>query len=102
MIGDADLSLPMERNSMKQSPMIVAKIWQAAQSLGLTAFKPGLGPSVLDDHMPLQAKGIPAIDIIDFEYPAWHTLGDTPDKCSAYSLGMSGTLVAYLAFRGLP
>ncbi|MEO6094598.1 MAG: M28 family peptidase, partial [Fibrobacteria bacterium] len=60
------------------------------------------GPSVLDDHMPIQAKGVPAIDIIDFEYPAWHTQGDTPDKCSAHSLGVVGRLAASLAFRGLP
>lgn len=102
MVGDKDLHLPMERNSMKQSPGLTTKIWSRAKSLGLGAFEPRMGPSVLDDHMPLQSKGIPAIDIIDFEYPAWHTQGDTPDKCSAYSLGVVGRLAASLAFRGLP
>jgi glutaminyl-peptide cyclotransferase len=102
MVGDKDLRLPMEQNSLKQSPAIVQKIWARAQSLGLKAFEPRPGPSVLDDHMPIQSKGIPAIDIIDFEYPAWHTQGDTPDKCSAYSLGVVGRLAASLAFRGLP
>jgi glutaminyl-peptide cyclotransferase len=102
MIGDKDLSLPMEQNSLSQSPALVQRIWQLAQTLGLDAFQMRPGPTVLDDHMPLQAKGIPAIDIIDFHYPAWHTLGDTPDKCSAYSLGMTGRLVASLALKGLP
>jgi glutaminyl-peptide cyclotransferase len=102
MVGDKDLKIQMEQNSLKQSPALVAKIWNRAQSLGLSAFWGGIGPSVLDDHMPLQAKGLAAVDLIDFEYPAWHTLGDTPDQCSAYSLGMSGRLVASLAFRGLP
>ncbi|HKP95405.1 MAG TPA: M28 family peptidase [Fibrobacteria bacterium] len=102
MVGDKDLRLPMERNSLKQSPGITTRIWARAKSLGLTQFEQRPGPSVLDDHMPLQAKGIPAIDVIDFEYPAWHTQGDTPDKCSAHSLGVVGRLAASLAFRGLP
>lgn len=102
MVGDRDLKFLMEQNSVSQSPLLMGKIWTLARTLGLTAFQSGIGPTVLDDHMPLQAKGIPAIDIIDFDYPPWHTLGDTPDKCSAYSLGISGRLVAYLALRGLP
>jgi glutaminyl-peptide cyclotransferase len=102
MVGDKDLRLPMEQNSLKQSPDLVQRIWARAQSLGLKAFEPRPGPAVLDDHMPIQAKGIPAIDIIDFEYPPWHTQGDTPDKCSAHSLGVVGRLAASLAFRGLP
>jgi glutaminyl-peptide cyclotransferase len=102
MVGDKDLKLPMEQNSMKQSPALVGKIWARAQSLGLKQFEARQGPYVLDDHMPLQAKGIPAVDIIDFEYPYWHTQGDTPDKCSAHSLGVVGRLAASLGFRGLP
>ena len=102
MVGDKDLHLTMEQNSLNQSRQITKGIWQRAHSLGLSAFQDGRGPSVLDDHMPIQSKGVPAIDIIDFEYPPWHTMGDTPDKCSAYSLGMVGRLVASLAFRGLP
>ena len=101
MVGDKDLRLPMEQNSLKQSPDLVRKIWARAASLGLKAFEARPGPSVLDDHMPIQAKGIPAIDIIDFEYPPWHTQGDTPDKCSAHSLGVVGRLAASLAFRGI-
>jgi glutaminyl-peptide cyclotransferase len=102
MVGDRDLKILMEQNSIAQSPVLVGKIWKLAGTLGLSAFQSGPGPTVLDDHMPLQAKGIPAIDIIDFEYPPWHTLGDTPDKCSAFSLGVSGRLVTHLALRGLP
>ncbi len=102
MVGDRDLNLFREQNSLSQSPTIVEKIWSRAHALGLNAFKDGPGPSVLDDHMPLQAVGLPAIDLIDFDYPAWHTLGDTPDKCSAFSLGNVGRLVASLAFKGLP
>lgn len=102
MVGDKDLSLPMERNSMGQQPDLVRRIWERARSLNLSAFKMETGPVVFDDHMPLLAKGLPAIDIIDFEYPPWHTTGDTPDKCSAHSLGVVGRLVASLAYKPLP
>ena len=102
MVGDRDLRILQEPNSLAQSPALVRKIWSRAQSLGLKAFQASPGPTVFDDHVPLQAKGIPAVDIIDFEYPPWHTLGDTPDKCSAHSLGVVGRLMASLAFQGLP
>ena len=101
MVGDKDLKLQMEQNSVAQNPSLTNAIWKRAESLGLTAFKPGLGPNVLDDHIPLQKKGIHAIDIIDFEYPPWHTLGDTPDACSAHSLGMTGPLLLNLAYKGI-
>jgi Peptidase family M28 len=39
-----------------------------------------------DDHLPFLHAGIPAIDLIDLNYPAWHTEGDTMDKVSASSL----------------
>jgi hypothetical protein len=48
---------------------------------------------VLDDHVVLLSRGIPCIDVIDFEYPHWHTLADTPDKCSAGSLAQVGRAV---------
>jgi glutaminyl-peptide cyclotransferase len=101
MIGDKDLYLPLERNSLAQSPVLLKKIFARAAELGLEAFMPMPGPQVWDDHMPLQAKDIPAVDLIDFDYPAWHTQGDTPDQCSAHSLGVVGTLVTSLAYRGL-
>jgi glutaminyl-peptide cyclotransferase len=101
MVGDKDLHLPIEQNSLKQSPKLVEKIWMRAKALGIAQFEARPGPAVWDDHMPLQAVGIPAVDIIDFDYAPWHTQGDTPDKCSAGSLGAVGRLAASLAFRGL-
>jgi glutaminyl-peptide cyclotransferase len=101
MVGDKDLHIPIEQNSMKQSPDLVRRIWARAHALGLAQFEARPGPAVWDDHMPLQEKGIPAVDLIDFQYPHWHTLADTPDKCSAGSLGAVGRLVASLANLGL-
>jgi len=46
--------------------------------------------TVIDDHVPLQEKGVRAIDVIDFDYPAWHTTEDTIDKISAESLQIVG------------
>jgi hypothetical protein len=56
------------------------------------------GPYVFDDHVPLLRAGVQAIDIIDMDYPHWHTLSDTPDKCSPASLGSVGTLLLHLLY----
>ncbi|MEX0788280.1 MAG: M28 family peptidase [Anaerolineales bacterium] len=95
MVGDADLQLYWERNS---DPGIQSEIWQTAAGLGHTAFIPEARHSLLDDHTPFIQAGIPAVDIIDFDYPYWHTTQDTLDKISAASLEQVGrTLLAWLA-----
>ncbi|MGH8164765.1 MAG: M28 family peptidase, partial [Rhodanobacteraceae bacterium] len=59
--------------------------------------------NILDDHTPLNRIGIPTIDLIDFDYPPWHTAGDTMDKLSEQSLQTVGAVTAYylaeIAFR---
>jgi Zn-dependent M28 family amino/carboxypeptidase len=101
MVGDKDLTLPMERNSLARNPDLVRKVWQRAQSLNLSQFQMRPGHVVYDDHIPLLEKGLPALDIIDFDYPPWHTMGDTPDKCSAHSLGVVGRLMNSIVYRPL-
>lgn len=96
MVGDADLRLPYEQNSYlnRQSRPIAQEVWGVAERLGVEEFVPKLGPLVRDDHLALrQYGGIRAIDIIDFDYPHWHTRGDTPDKCSGESLAKVGWVV---------
>jgi hypothetical protein len=93
MVGDRDLHLPPEGFSVAHAPEVVERIWGAAERVGSTAFVREPGPSVLDDHVVLLSRGIPCIDVIDFEYPHWHTLADTPDKCSARSLAQVGRAV---------
>lgn len=84
MIGDIDLNIHLEKNSDKT---IRAEIWETAQSLGYGyAFINSEKYSMLDDHTPFLEAGIPAVNIIDFDYPYWHTIADTPDKVSAESL----------------
>lgn len=88
MIGDADLDIYKERNS---NPELTDEIWEVARILGYEDFFfPEYKHSMLDDHTPFLQAGLPAIDIIDFDYPYWHTIEDTPDKVSAESLEIVG------------
>lgn len=88
MIGDADQDIYIERNS---NPALVDEIWGLAAELGYQeSFIPMPKYSMLDDHTPFLQAGIPAVDIIDFDYPYWHTTSDTVDKVSAESLEAVG------------
>jgi len=95
MIGDADLNIYKEKNSNNN---LTNEIWAVANGLGYDdVFIPDYGHSMIDDHIPFLRAGIPAIDIIDFDYPYWHTTQDTPDKVSAQSLQAVGeTLLTWI------
>ena len=101
MVGDRTLELPMERYSWNAARDLTEAIWRRAEELGLPAFQRRLGPAIMDDHLPLIQSGVPTIDIIDFNYPHWHTVEDTPDKCSAESLDIVGRLVLDIIYSGL-
>ncbi len=91
MVGDADLQI---RREMFSTETLVDTIWQIAENLNYDNIFLNIdGPAVLDDHRPFLDVGVPAIDIIDLSYPFWHTLEDTPDKCSAASLEAVGRVV---------
>ncbi len=91
MVGDADQQLYLERNS---DPDLRRRLWTLAESLGYgDAFIPDEKWAMLDDHTPFARAGIPAVDIIDFDYPYWHTTQDTCDKLSAESLARVGRTV---------
>ena len=91
MIGDKDLSLSRDYYSMESAPALWARIEKSSKTLGITISPETKG--IIDDHIPLIKRGIPSVDLIDFDYPSWHTVSDTPDKCSAQSLGKIGALV---------
>jgi glutaminyl-peptide cyclotransferase len=95
MVGDADLNLFIERNS---DAALTSEIWTQAASLGYGKyFIASPKYAMLDDHTPFLDAGIPAVDIIDFDYPYWHTSADTADKVSAHSLQAVGeTLWAWI------
>jgi glutaminyl-peptide cyclotransferase len=95
MIGDANLDIYEELNS---NPKLTSQIWGEANNLGYSQyFIPQTKYRMLDDHIPFIDAGIPAVDVIDFDYPYWHTTADTPDKVSAQSMKVVGdTLMAWL------
>lgn len=95
MIGDADLNVYLEQNS---DPKLSGEIWGVAASLGYQQqIQPFPKYRMLDDHIPFKNAGIPAVDMIDFDYPYWHTVEDTTDKVSAESLAVIGeTLLKWL------
>lgn len=100
MIGDADLQIYYEQNS---TPELSESIWATAAELGYDQFIPEPKHSMLDDHTPFLERGIPAVDLIDFDYPYWHTTADTTDKVSAESLEAVGrTLERWLGTRKQP
>jgi len=109
MIGDADLSIPQESNSVTRAPEVVSRVWDTAAKLGYQRyFPPTVGYAVTDDHIPLLDKGLRVIDVIDLDYlgppgsgkPNYHhTPEDTLDKVSAQSLKVVGD-VAYALITG--
>lgn len=106
MVGDAQLEIPKERNSVDLAPDIVQLVWSVARDIGSTAFIDAVGDAVYDDHIPLNQAGIKTINIIDFAYPDrshryWHTLDDTPDKCSPESLEEVGSVLLHVLYRKL-
>ncbi|MFZ4619025.1 MAG: M28 family peptidase [Bacteroidota bacterium] len=98
MVGDRDLQLPLELNSMDFAPQIVDMVWKTAEEVRSTQFVRIPGERISDDHLPLNEAGIPTIDIIDFQYPHWHTHQDTPDKCSSESLEAVGKVLAAVIY----
>ncbi|MBN1884049.1 MAG: M28 family peptidase [Candidatus Krumholzibacteriota bacterium] len=97
MIGERGVEIPVEGYSGRYAPRVVDELWGIAGDLAVDAFVRKPGPAVIDDHVPFIREGLQAVDLIDFEYPWWHTLEDTPDKCSAESLEAVGTvLVAWI------
>lgn len=100
MVADTDLQLFQEVNSTRwrDTRPLVNDIWNVARQLGVTEFVARPKYEIRDDHLKLRQIGrIPTCDLIDFDYPWWHTEGDTPEHCSAESLDKVGrVIVAWL------
>lgn len=91
MVGDADQNIYYEQNSDAQ---LQQQLWSIAARLGYASeFIAQYKWSMEDDHTPFLQRGIRAVDIIDFDYPYWHTTEDTTDKVSALSLGRVGRVL---------
>jgi len=99
LIGDADQQLYIEQNSYQYARKIVDKVWNMAEQMGIPEFIPEVKFDVYDDHLNLLEVGIQTIDIIDFDYKYWHTVEDTPDKCSPRSLGNVGRVLLGILYN---
>lgn len=99
LVGEKEARIPQEGYSLAQAPAWTRFVFDRAAALGLDVFEPVPGPAVYDDHVPFLLAGIPAVNLIDFDYPQWHTLADTPDRCSPATLEQVGRLVTDLVYR---
>ncbi len=94
MVGDRTLQLRQEGFSLSAAPQVVDKVWAAAARLGHgSTFLAQAGGQITDDHVEFHRVGIPAVDVIDIDYPWWHTKDDTLDKISAESLQIVGDVM---------
>lgn len=92
MVGDRSLNITLPPDSPAQ---MAHDIFASGDALKVRSNFTYFDLEITDDHTPLNAIGIPTIDIIDFDFPPWHTAGDTIDKISAESLQTVGTVAAY-------
>lgn len=99
MIGDEDLNIYKEGYSTRYAKEVVDSVWGIAGKLKIDCFHDSTKYFMYDDHIPLLEVGIPCIDLIDFDYPYWHTTQDTPDKCSAESLQKIGDVLIEILYR---
>ena len=97
MVGDKDLQIHWEGYSQSFAPEVVQRVWSFAERLGYDrVFQPGVGHTLVDDHVPLQEAGLRVIDVVDFDYPYWHRTEDTFDKVAAASLKVVGDVAIAL------
>lgn len=89
LIGDQNLTLRREGNS---TPWLSDIIWTTGQEMGFSSIFLQGGTVVIDDHIPFVRAGVPAVDLIDLDYPEWHTAGDTIDKVSIDNVASVGAV----------
>jgi Peptidase family M28 len=92
MVGDRSLEITLPADSPSE---MARDIFEAAEALKLRSYFTYLDREMIDDHSPLNAIGVSTIDVIDFDYPWWHTAGDTMDKISAQSLQIVGSVALH-------
>ena len=90
MVGDRQLNF---RRESRSTPWLTDALWSAASKLGYGAYFLREEGPIEDDHVPFLQAGVPSVDLIDLEYAAWHSAGDTLDAVSARSLQITGDVV---------
>jgi len=96
MVGDRDLGIHPEQRSAKEAANLNALVLEGARATGARGFRDAPRYLLTDDHVPFLDAGVPAVDIIDFDYEAWHTHRDQVDQVSAESLAEVARVAAWL------
>jgi glutaminyl-peptide cyclotransferase len=100
LVGDADPVFRQEGYSLDYAPEVVRRVWRAAEELGHgEIFQDQPLGYITDDHLFLNQAGIRTLDVIDFDYPHWHTHADTPENMSAESLGIVGEVLLEVLYN---
>jgi hypothetical protein len=95
MVGGDEARFPVEQNSWYRAAALVKEVWKIAAEQKIAAFNNKFSKTAVnDDHIPLNQNGIPAIDIIDFDYKHWHKLSDLPKNCSGETLEQVAKVVS--------
>jgi hypothetical protein len=102
MVGDRELQIFKEGNSVKFFPDLVDSIWNIALDVAPRTFIPVVKYHIVDDHISLIQYGLRAINIIDFDYPYWDTGEDTIDKCSRESLDIMYSFLLRIVYPPAP
>jgi glutaminyl-peptide cyclotransferase len=92
MVGDRSLTITLPPDSPAE---MARDLFASAEAVKFRSYFTYLGRELIDDHTPLNAIGIPTIDVIDYDFAWWHTADDTMDKISAESLQIVGSVTAY-------
>lgn len=99
MIADNDQKIYREAYSERYAKKVSDMLFTNAFDLGITTFIDSMGPAVLDDHIPLNAAGVPTVDLIDMDYKYWHTEFDIPENCSVEALDNIGKLITRVVYN---
>ena len=94
MVGDKDLEIFKETYSVASGSELLDRIYEMSRRQKVYQFNEKNKHTIRDDHLPFIRLGIPSILLIDFDYPHWHKLSDTLDKCSSESLEAVFSVVA--------
>jgi Zn-dependent M28 family amino/carboxypeptidase len=92
MVGDRDLNIRREAHS---SNWLTEIVWASARTLGHKEHFLDESEPIEDDHVNFLKAGVPAVDLIDLDYRAWHPPDDTIDKVSARSLQIVGDVIVH-------
>ncbi len=101
LFAHPNAKLNIEGHSWDNAKELLTEVWRTAEAQKAKSFKFARGferaTHVLDDHVALQNVGIPAINVVDFDYDDWHKLSDTPAKCSGAQMAeVGGVMLAWL------